>query len=365
MFKNILLLSFFALRFALCAHAETIPVMLYAGNKLQSDTLGYNVVNDVSAAVYRAVLSGTVKLWDSEKKTLQIQPATLQKIEKSSSLTFSGCEHLFIYELWTLEKKLGTADIVGFYFSSKDKTGQPVSFGYVDAMDLPDTVLGAYVSLNENGGEPLTILRVLRCKIYNYDIVQYKGKKVEGAQEAVQLKKEKAGQLLKFISCPALKEVKQVVYSITLNDSLADKEDATKSNLLLETLEDFFTDNREALLSIGGAKEVKTGKQFKVTALLVSELWTKENNAIGMEPQIITLFINNRPVKALSVSEFLALGIIYDFKTIYDVLKEKDFAFRILQLNGKDIQTKNCRSYLNALKKYKWNGLTEYVKYDN
>lgn len=354
------------LRGSLSAHAEVVPVMLYAGKSLQSDTLGYNVVNDLSAAVYQSIMNGTVKLWDSEKKTLQILPATLQKIERSSAVTFAGCEHLFIYELWTLEKKLGASDIAGFYFSSPDKAGQPVAFGYVDAKDLPDTVLGTYVHLNENGGEPLTILRVLRCKIFNYDVVQYKGKKVEGAREAVKLKNEKAGHLRKFISCPALKEVKHVVYSILLYDSLADKEDATKSNLLLETLEDFFYDNREILLNIGGAAalEFKTNKQFKVTALRVSELWTKENNAISMEPQIITLFINHRPVNALSVSEFLSLGIIYDFKTIYDVLKEKDFAFRILQLNGNDIPTKNSLSYLNALKKYKWNGLTEYVKYD-
>jgi hypothetical protein len=346
--------------------AEVAPVMLYAGKSLQSDSIGYNVVNDLSVVIYRSVLNGTVKLWDSEKKTLEIQPATLQKIEKSSSVTFSGCEHLFIYELWTLEKKLATSDIIGFYFSSQDKSGQTVAFGYVDARDLPDTVLGSYAHLNENGSEPVTLMRVLRCKIFNYSIVQYKGKKVEGAEEILLLKKEKAEHLLKFVSCPPLKQMKAITYSILIYDSLAGKDEATKANLFLETIEDFFIDNRETLLNIGGAAalEYKVNKQFKVTSMRVSEIWTKENDHINMEPQVITLFINNRPINAMSVSEFLSLGIIYDFKTVYDVLKEKDFAFRILQVNAKEIQTANCFSYLNALEKYKWNGLTEYVKYD-
>jgi hypothetical protein len=364
--KRIFFLIVFILQYTLAAKAERVTVMLYAGKSLQGDTLGYNVVSDLSDVIYRAIMNGTAQLWDSEKKTLQIEPATLRKIERSSSVTFSGCEHLFIYEVWTLEKKLGSAEIAGFYFSTPDKSGQPVAFGYVDAKELPDTLLGTFIQQNTNGGEPITLLRVLRCKMYQYDVVQYKGKKVEGALEALEIKKEKATHLLSFLSCPPLREIKQVVYNIVLNDTLAEKESTVKANLLLETLEDFFTDNREVLLNMGGAAtlEFKTNKTFKVTALRVSEIWTKENNVINMEPQIITLFINNRPVNALSVKEFLAFGIVYDFKTIYDVLKEKNFAFRILQINGNEIQTGQCRSYLNALRKYKWNGLTEYVKYD-
>jgi len=264
------------------------------------------------------------------------------------------------------KKFLLLSDIVGFYFSSQDKSGQTVSFGYVDAKDLPDTVLGSYVHLNENGSEPVTVLRALRCKLYYFSILQYKGKKVTSPEEAQELKKEKTAQLLKFIQCPELKEMKTVTYNINRDDSMFTEEENVKSNLLLETLEDFFTENREILLNIGGASalEYKVNKPFRVTALKVNELWTKEKGVINMEPQIITLFINDRPINAIPVKEFLSLGIIYDFKSIYDVLKEKDFSMRILQINGNEIPYKYSNSYLNALRKYKWNGLTEYVKYD-
>jgi hypothetical protein len=245
--------NFCFLHFAFCVRAEVIPVMLYAGKTLQSDSLGYNIVNDLSSAVYRSVINGSVKLWDSQKKDIQVLPASLQKIEKSSSVTFSGCEHLFIYELWTIEKKLSSSDIIGFYFSSVDKSGQTVSFGYVDAKELPDTILGSYVRLNENGSEPVTILRVLRCKLYFYNVVQYKGKKLNSPEEALSVKKEKEAQLLKFISCPPLEEIKTVMYSIAREDSLLNADGKVKSNLLLDVLEDLFSENREALLNIGGA----------------------------------------------------------------------------------------------------------------
>src|SRR5947207_1364444 len=82
---------------------------------------------------------------------------------------------------------------------------------------------------------------------------------------------------------------------------------------------------------------------------------TKENGTIYMEPQTITLFIDNLPINALSIKEFLSLGIVYEFKSIYDVLKEKDFSMRVLQINGNDIPYKYSNSFLSALKKYKWN----------
>ena len=364
--KIFFFIAFYLLTFDFLANGEIAPVMLYAGKSMQNDSLGFNIVNDLSDVVYRAVLNGTVKLWDSEQKTLQILPSSLQKIEKSSSVTFSGCEHIFIYEQWTLEKKLSSAEILGFYFSAPSPSGQTVSFGYVDAKDLPDTVLGTYVHLNENGGEPITILRVLRCKLYAYSIMQYKGKKVSGAEESRALKKEKAEQLLHYISCPELKEMKTVVYSVGRDDSMYDAEGRNKSILLLETIEDFFTDNRETLLNIGGAAalEYKVNKNFKVTSMTVNEVWTKENGIINSEPQIITLFINNRPINALSIKDFLALGIVHNFKSVYDVLKEKDFSLVILQINGNEIPYKYSKSYFNALMKYKWNGISEYVKYD-
>src|SRR5688572_31137343 len=125
-----LITAFCMMHFASSIHAEQVSVMLYVGNASQSDTLGYNIVNDISSVVYTSIINGTTRLWDSQKKELQILPASLQKIEKSSGVTFAGCAHLFIYESWTMEKKLSSSELLGFYFSTQDKSGQSIPLGY-------------------------------------------------------------------------------------------------------------------------------------------------------------------------------------------------------------------------------------------
>jgi len=357
---------FFMLHFAFCIHAEKVSVMLYAGNASQSDTHGYNIVNDISSVVYNNIMNGTTRLWDSQQRGLQILPASLQKIEKASGVTFSGCAHLFIYESWTMEKKLSSSELLGFYFSTVDKSGQTVSFGYVDAKELPDVALGTYVKLNPNGNEPLTIARVLRCKLYYYNIVQYDGKKITETSQALEVKNKKLKPLMKFIECPSLKEVKQVRYSISRNDSMYNASGAKKTAVMFDIMEDFFMGSKETLYSIAGeyAPELKKKKAIDVTSMIVNETWRKENGVITSEPESVTFYVNKKPMKELSLREFLDLGIIIDFKSAYDILKEKEFSFRILSINGNEISPERANSYYSALKKYKWNALTEFVKYD-
>jgi hypothetical protein len=366
MCRTVLILAFCILHFAFGIHAEKVSVMLYAGSSSQSDTLGYNIVNDISSVVYTNIMNGTTRLWDSQKKELQILPASLQKIEKSSGVTFPGSAYLFIYESWTMEKKLSSSELLGFFFSTQDKSGQTVSFGYVDAKELPDVALGTYVKLNPNGNEPLTIARVLRCKMYYFNIVQYNGEKITETAQALELKSRKLKPLMKFIECPPVKETKQVRYSISRNDSMFNAGGAKKTGVILDMMDDFFTGNKETLYSIAGdyAAELKKKKAVYVNSMIVTETWKKENEIISMEPESILFYVNKKPMKELSLKEFLDFGIIIDFKSAYDVLKEKEFSFRIMNINGNEIPDEKANSYYSALKKYKWNALTEYVKYD-
>src|ERR1041385_7624379 len=359
-------LTFCILLFATCTRAENVLVMLYAGNTSQNDSIGYNIVNDISSVVYKSILNGTTRLWDSQKKELQILPASLQKIEKSSGVTFAGCSHLFIYESWTIEKKISSSELLGFYFSADDKSGHTISFGYVDAKELPDAALGSYVKRNPNGNEPLTIARVLRCKLYYFNIVQYDGKKITEPSQSFELKSKKLKPLLKFIECPEIKEMKQVKYSVSKNDTMSNPGGTKKTAVVLDMIEDYFTANRETLYTLAGdyAAELKKKKSINVTSMIVNETWAKENGIIDTQPDSVTFYVNKKPLTQLSQKELIDLGIIIDFKSVYDVLKEKEFAFRIMEINGNTIAPEKANSYYSALKKYKWNSLTEYVKYD-
>ena len=370
MFKNILRKSLTVTLglclSAFCSRAEIASVMLYAGSSSQSDTLGYNIVWDVSYVVYNNVMNGTIRLWDSEKKGLQILPASLQKIEKSAGVTFTGCTHLFVYEKWTMEKKISSSELLGFYFSSVDKSGQTVSFGYVDAREIPGVVLDKYVKLSTNGNQPIRISEVLRCKLYYFNIVQYDGKKITETTQAFELKNKKLKQLLKFIECPPAKEVKLVRYSISRSDSMFNAGGAKKTASMLDMMEDYFMDNREVLYAMAGeyTPELKKKKNLQVTSIIVTETWRKENGAITSEPESVVFYVNKNPMKELSLREFINLGIIIDFKSAYDALKEKEFSFRILNINYNEIPYQYANSYYSALQKYRWNALTEYVKYD-
>ena len=168
------------------------------------------------------------------------------------------------------------------------------------------------------------------------------------------------------MECPPVKEMKQVKYSISRNDSMYNAEGAKKTIAMLDIMEDFFTSNKETLYSLAGddAPGLKKKKAVDVTSIIVNETWTRENGMITSEPENIIFYVNRKPLKALSLKEFINLGIIVDFKSAYDVLKEKEFSFRIQNINGSDIPPEKANSYFSALKKYKWNALTEYVKYD-
>lgn len=360
------IVTFCFLLLAFCTHAEKVLVMLYAGSSSQNDSLGYNIVNDVSSVVYNSIMNGTVRLWDTQKKELQILPGSLQKIEKSSGVTFAGCSHLFIYESWTMEKKLSSSELLGFYFSADDKSGHTVSFGYVDAKELPDIALGTYVKRNPNGNEPLTIARVLRCKLYYFNIVQYDGDKITEASQSLELKSKKLKPLMKFIECPPIKEIKQVKYSVSKNDTMCNPAGTKKTAAVLDMVEDFFSANKETLYALAGdfAPELKKKKNINVTSMIVHETWTRENSIMDTQPDSVTFYVNKKPLRQLSQKELIDLGIIIDFKSIYDVLKEKEFAFRIMEINGNVIAPEKANSYYSALRKYKWNALTEYVKYD-
>ena len=141
---------------------------------------------------------------------------------------------------------------------------------------------------------------------------------------------------------------------------------AKKTASILDMIDDFFIDSKETLYSIAGeyAAELKKKKAIDVTSVIVNETWRKENGIITSEPESVTFYVNKKPMKELSLREFLDLGIIIDFKSAYDILKEKEFSFRILNINSIEIPSQLANSYYSALKKYKWNALTEFVKYD-
>src|SRR4051812_12918780 len=103
--------------------AQETPVMLFVNDHDQGDSMGYNVVQSLSALVYSQVMIDKIVLWDSPQKELQIKPQSLQQIEKYSAASFKSVNQLFIYETWSKNKKSVSVKPFGMYFSTKKPDG--------------------------------------------------------------------------------------------------------------------------------------------------------------------------------------------------------------------------------------------------
>ena len=75
--------------------------------------------------------------------------------------------------------------------------------------------------------------------------------------------------------------------------------------------------------------------------------------------------MNNKKLTAFSSDEIENLNITIRFKTIADILKEKEFKIAITEINHINIDPKEKEAYLKALENYKWTQISQYVKYVN
>ncbi len=133
------------------ANAQQLPVLLMLQRAEQVDTSGCNFVEQVTALVYEEIIANRVKLWDSQKKEIQITGTTLKEIEKHSSVSFVNQETIFMYEYWENNKKEIVTQTLGFSFIHRGNTAEEVAFGYVDYNDLKELFLKTRINSNASG----------------------------------------------------------------------------------------------------------------------------------------------------------------------------------------------------------------------
>ena len=137
-----------------------------------------------------------------------------------------------------------------------------------------------------------------------------------------------------------------------------------RSNL---TLEEFFNSHREEFFNIGGDRyyDYKTYKSgLKITRLEIDEIWTKQEN--GMQEKnivTVTFFINNKKMKPMTLAEMNHYKLLFIFKTPEDIIKEKKFKYELFKLNGNYIAPEQSHKYIEALDKYHWSQVSNFVKF--
>jgi hypothetical protein len=349
--------------FPLFLRAEEIPVLLFLSTYDQDDSLGFNLVQSLPEFVYDQIIDGKVSLWDSPKKEDRIEAKTLQQIEKYAQTSFKVTNQLFIYEKWTKDRKSLSVHPVGFYFSSKKPDGEEVAYGFVDYSELDSVFQFTIVPTNADGNCSMTYDDVLKQKLYNYNIVQYGGKRVESVAEAIQIKND-IKPLLPTKKWSEKDDCKIVNYMI--EDSTGSKDRTyIQSRKFLSAVSKYLTETPELFLNIGGDKLTTDPSKFKINVNKVEmeEYWVRKDSVIDYSLYSMVIYVNNTPLTALSLEEIQQLDFLIGFRSVNDFLKEKEFYFRILKINSQEIPAEKSSAYLNGIKELRWSHVIEWAKY--
>jgi hypothetical protein len=186
--------------------------MLFLSARDQPDTLGYNLVTELPALLYGAVMEGRLSLWDSPEKQIRILPASLKAIEEANDLSFSASPRLFIYEKWTMERKKMRCQPTGFYFSDRSSRGEEVAYGFVDYSDAELALTSTSITANANGSCFATFKYILLNHLYFYNVVQFGDRKITSLDESQKIKRQYTPILSDGQNPPP--EAKKIVYRV-------------------------------------------------------------------------------------------------------------------------------------------------------
>jgi len=368
MIRKLVSLMVFNLCLSAFAAGDVKPVMLFLSAKDQPDTLGYNLVTELPAMLYEALIDGRIPLWDSPEKQIQILPKSLKAIEESNDLSFAASPRLFILEKWTIEKKMLRCEPTGFYFSDRSAKGDEIAYGFVDYSDAELSLTSTAINTNANGSCFETFKYILLNHLYFYNVVQFGSKKITSFEESQRIKRQYAASLSEGLHPPP--DTKKIVYAV-------EKPGAEEVSLsagaatyeLLKMIEDFLNSNKEVYLNFGGDKisdfrTVNGPQSIVVRSLEAEEIWTR--NDTGIDAQLIALTVNleNGTLAPFTPEDLWKLDIRTGEKSLNNLLKQKEFYFRILIINAEAISKEESPKYLKALQKFSWNQVKEYVKYD-
>lgn len=361
MFQRILILSLSVLLSALSAVGRDTQVLLFLSKTDQPDSLGFNLVEQLPALIEPYIRSGKITLWDGPGKHFAITPEALHRVERSTGTTIRELPQLFIYELWNLNHKKGRLHTVGFFLASRTASGEEVSFGYIEHAPLDSLFRNSPLRLNADGDCRLTYSTVLENKYYLYNVLQFGDRKVGDVLEALRLR----NSVLAFVYARTgatehtCKRVSWIV-----EDSVRVRNEATGASArLLQSLQQYLNENKEVYFNMGGdaLSDFTLEKPLRLSAVEVEEEWHRNGQQIETKLKSVCFWVDGKPLIAKSLEDITRMELVVGFRQFLDLLNEKEFYFRILQLNDEAIAPDRSEGLKKALVMWDWNRLSEFV----
>ena len=344
------------------------PVLLRVVSAEQHDTLGCNVVSEITELTYKLIMSGQAKLWDSPDKEIQITGSTLRDIEKASNTSFTKQPIIYIYEFWSGSGRSLKSVTNGFTFSSKGKAGEEVSYGYFDFKDIQDIVFNSPVNCNANGNLNTTLAYFLTGKNYAYHIVQYGETVIDNISGSEKIKNELTGGMGHFPnSAAASDEIPQKIVTWFVDaDNNTDGQKYLNARRFGNAIEDFLKENKEVFFNLGGdhiITHVNEKSTLHVTKIEVREVWKKIDNQVLYDPVSILIYVNDSALSSVLYREMIKMDVKIGLKSWVDFIREKQFPIILQKINGQVIKRTDSYLYQKALLTTDWHRITEYVKY--
>ncbi len=339
-------------------------VLLHIRISNQHDTIGFNLAQDLPNFIYEQLKNNKLTLWDSPKKKTKINFLALQQIEKSSTANFINCSDIFIHEFWTCNKKTLSFVIAGFSFAFKSEQNFAL-FGFIDAQEAFAFLSKNNIPVNANAPADISYWEAINSKRFLFTIVQF-GKKTlnKTDTQAAQLKQKIFNRKRTIIPSTPWEQSKNIGYELIDNLSI----DKDWSIDLKKGLEEFINKDRFWVNEHGGKNLSDTNNYrtyLALTGLQIYETWQKRGNIVFYNIDSIILYVNNQKLSTFNNEDIEKFNLTVRFKTIADVLKEKEFQLNIITINQIPIPPNERAAYKKALENYKWTQITLYVKYTN
>lgn len=323
------------------------PVLLHLSKVDQPDSIGFNLVTSFHKLLYKRIQNGDIAIWKTSKKKVLINKTQFINLEEYSKSSFLDNNDLFIHEYWQLMGKEFNFSVRGFSFVGKSKTGEPISYGFIDAADLFGLLKNIKIHTTHQGSSDLSYWDAIHSKLFDFNVVQFGKKDFKSNPELSVLLKNQACYSKKVRRNFYIPESsKRVSYKI-IPPSINSNEE--NSNIYSE-VENSINENKQVILNINN-KFIKPQDMFKlwtINSIRVTEKWSTFKNIPLQELENIQLEMNGENY-SLNNQHIEELGLTINLQGISEYLSEKNFDLIIQKINNENIPPQNSEAMYKKL----------------
>jgi len=314
---------------------EMEPVLIYLSAIDQPDSIGFNLVESLNKLLYPRIKNGDIALWKTSSKKELINKIQFSELEKYSNKPFIKSNDLFIHEYWQLIGKEFDFMVLGFSFIGKSSNGEPVSFGFIDAVDVIGILKRVKIPTSHQGYSDISYWNAIHSKAFNFNIVQFGKKDFKINPESSVLLKNQAcySKSVKrnFYKPEKSKRITYKIISPSINSNVENKKIYTET-------ENDINSNKQIILNINKKPfEPKDLIEYwKINTIRVIEKWSNYKNIPLQELEYLIIEVNGKDYK-LSRQQIEELDLSINLQGISEYLSEKNFDFIIEKINSETI----------------------------